>query len=123
MDAARKAALKAAYKESRSRAGVIQVRNLKNGKRWVRGTVDVDALMTRIRFQLITGVEAFAKGLQDDWKTYGEESFVFEVLDLVAKIAEKDEAEVTAEVAEMEKLYCEELKPYGDNGYNRPPIK
>jgi len=122
MDSAKKAELKRAYREIRHRAGVLQLTNRKNGKRLIRSSPDVDALMTRLRFELNMGGNIFYDGLQKDWNADGEDSFAFEILELVDKIEEKSEAEVSRELSTLETLYCEQFQPYGEKGYNRKPI-
>lgn len=122
MDAARKAELKAAYKERRPRAGVFQVVNRKNGKVLVRASMDIDALMTRTRFGLAMGGDMFHDTLQKEWKEFGAEAFSFEVLELLEKMETKTDIEIKGELEDLEKKYLRELQPYGDRGYNRKPI-
>ena len=122
MDAARKAELKSAYKNRRTRAGVFQIVNKKNGKRLIRSGADVDGLMKRLRMEFMGGANPFYTQLQQDWNTEGEEAFSFEVLELVEKQEEKTAIELNGELADLEKRYLEKYQPYGDKGYNRKPI-
>jgi hypothetical protein len=57
-------------------------------------------------------------GLQSDWKTFGAESFVFEIL---AEIEQKEgeESDYKREIKELKEMYLEELKPFGDKGYHQ----
>ncbi len=122
MDAARKAELKAAYKNRRTRAGVFQIVNKNNGKRLIRSSNDVDGLMIRLRMEFTGGNNPFYTRLQQDWKTDGEEAFSFEILELLEKVEEKTEIELNSELDDLEKHYLAEFQPYGDKGYNRKPI-
>ncbi len=122
MDAARKAELKAEYKNLRTRPGVFQIVNKKNGKRLVRAGMDADGLMKRLRMEFMGGQNPFYTSLQKDWNEMGEEAFSFEVLELVEKPEEKTEIEIKSELADLEKKYIEQFQPYGDKGYNRNPI-
>ena len=122
MDTARKAELKAAYKNRRTRAGVFQIVNKINGKRLVRAGTDVEGLMKRLRMEFMGGANPFYTSLQEDWNTMGEEAFSFEVLEFVEKEEEKTTIEINSELDDLEKRYLKKFQPYGDKGYNRKPI-
>jgi len=111
--------LTAAYKQMKFRIGVFQIRNLTNDKIYVGSSVNLDAIWNRLRVELNFGSFANA-ALQRDWKQYGEASFAYEVL---AEIDQKDgeTADYAKEVKVLEGLYLDELKPYGERGYNPAP--
>jgi len=109
-------ALLQAYKERKPRAGVYQLRNLNNGKVLVGSTTTLDTIWNSIHVQLKAGSH-MATDLQADWNTMGAEAFTFEVL------AEHEPAldsprDLRTELKELEKMFLEEIKPYGDRGYN-----
>ncbi|MCB0521773.1 MAG: GIY-YIG nuclease family protein [Lewinellaceae bacterium] len=108
--------LKAAYKEMKPRMGVFQIRNTANGKIFVGSNTNLDAIWNRHRFALNFGSHTNA-ALQADWKTYGENFFEFEIL---AEVKHKDDPafDYRKELKMLEALFLEELKPFGENGYN-----
>lgn len=111
--------LTAAYKQMKFRIGVFQIRNLADGKIYVGSSVNLDAMWNRLRVELNFGSFANA-ALQRDWKHYGEAGFAYEVL---AEIDQKEgeTADYAKEVKVLEALYLEDLKPYGERGYNQVP--
>lgn len=117
MDKDRKAALKAAYRQTRSTAGVMGIRNLTNGKVLVEGSSDVRALINRYGSSLrFIGCRNMA--LQEDWKAFGPDSFVFEVLESFEPGAEDSPEDVLAMVREMEAAWVQKLQPFDEAGYN-----
>jgi len=62
------------------------------------------------------------KALQADWKNFGEEQFVFEVLERL-KPAEEPGRNDREELEKMEQRWLEKLQPYGERGYNLIPKK
>jgi hypothetical protein len=110
-----------AYKENPPRAGVLQIRNTVNGKIYIVGYPNVDGKINSQRFQLAGGGHA-NKALQDDWKAQKPEDFVFEVLEYLTSPSEDASPLVIREaLAALEKRWLENLRPYGDCGYNKPP--
>lgn len=110
--------LKDSYKQMKFRIGVFQIRNLVNGKIYVDSSVNLDAVWNRNRVQLKFGSHPNEE-LQKDWTETGEEHFQFEVLSELEQ-KEEDRVEYNKEVKQLEKMFLEELQPYGDKGYNRP---
>ena len=51
---------------------------------------------------------------------FGEENFRFEILSEL-KLKENDVNDPKRELKELEKIYFEELQPYGDRGYHNVP--
>jgi len=56
--------------------------------------------------------------LQAEWKEFGEDAFVFEILDEVDQNGEK-EINLKEEVKNLEEYFLEELQPFGEKGYNK----
>ncbi|MCE5269765.1 GIY-YIG nuclease family protein [bacterium] len=118
MDKDRKAALKAAYRQTRSLAGVMGLRNLQNGKVLVEGSADVQALINRYRSSLrFIGCRNAA--LQEDWTAFGPEAFAFEVLESFEPGADDSKEDVLAMVRELEDAWVEKLQPFDEKGYNK----
>lgn len=115
------------YAQTHRPMGVYQIRNLQNGKLLVGSSLDLDGIFNRHRFMLEMDGNA-NKQLQQDWNIFGEENFSFEVLERLKPAEEyvqsREELEkYKAELETMEQLWLEELQPYGDRGYNKPPRK
>jgi GIY-YIG catalytic domain len=109
--------LKEEYRQMKFRIGVFQLRNTANDKIFIGSSVNLDAMWNRLRMQLNAGLHPNA-GLQSDWQQYGEQNFGFEVL---SELEQKDDEQhdYAREVKELEKMYIDELQPFGDKGYNR----
>jgi hypothetical protein len=108
--------LKEEYKNKLFPMGVYQIRNSANGKIFVGSSTNLNAIWNRHLFQLNMGSHRNAS-LQQDWKTFGEDAFVYEILDEI----EPEEGKVVdykKEVLELEEMYVENLQPFGDRGYN-----
>lgn len=109
------------YKQMKFRMGVFQIRNTVNGKIFVEGSVNLEAIWNRHRTQLDIGNHP-STGLQQDWKALGADKFVYEIL---AEIDQEDGSglDYGKEVKTLEALYLEELQPYEEKGYNQRPRK
>lgn len=117
----RRAELKQAYKENPLPMGVYAVRNRANGKVLVGTSVNLPGMLNRIRFQLELGAYRPHPALQEDWNRYGADNFTFEVLDELPPSEEPRTADPKEDLAVLESLWLERLRPYGDAGYNHPP--
>jgi hypothetical protein len=113
----RKEELKQLAKETKIEGGIFQVRNLKNGKVLVESTRNFKT-MNGHEFSLRMGSHK-NKELQQEWTEYGQEAFVFEILEKLKKketgyFDEKDE------LRKLKVKWLKQLGPYGDAGYNSP---
>ena len=106
------------YKEGRRESGVFQIRNTASGKVFVASGLDLPGVMNRHRFELTKGSHMNAR-LQADWDELGGEGFAFEVLDQLGEVG-GTEAELRGELAFLEELWLDRLKPFGERGYNEP---
>jgi hypothetical protein len=114
----RRKALKQEYKEMKTEAGVYQIRNTANGKVLVVSTPNLKTMEGK-RFQLKMGSHKNPK-LQAEWKQFGEDAFVFEVLGVADEKIDGAFAR-QEELKKLEERWLEKLQPYGDRGYNRAP--
>jgi hypothetical protein len=124
LDKIRKKELASAYAQSFRPMGVYQIRNVKNGKIYVDGSMDLDGARNRLEFMKQTNL-CTLRELQRDWAANGADSFVFEVLDQIKPREETlgNPSELKSyrdEVGALAELWMEKLQPYGDRGYNRP---
>jgi hypothetical protein len=117
MDKSKRKQLQEEFKQIKTYMGVIQIMNKTNGKIYVDSYPNLKNKWMTLQMQLDTGRFANSQ-LQKDWKALGAEAFTFEVLE------EKETDDVTDikwELKQMEKLWLEDLLPYGEKGYNTPP--
>ena len=117
MEEKTKKQLKDEYKLLKFKAGVFAVKNTANNKILIGSSVNMDAMWNRIRLQLDVGSHPNNE-LQADWKSLGEDNFTFEI---ISEIKQKDDEQqdLAREVKELELLYLDELKPFGEKGYNK----
>lgn len=113
----RKKELKMQYKEMKTEGGVYQIRNTKNQKVFVTATPNLKTINGR-RFMLREGSHN-NRQLQEEWNRYGEDAFVFEVLEV---LEEKQDGyfDKTEELEKLEEKWMEKLQPFGERGYNKP---
>ena len=103
------------YKEMKTEAGVYQIKNIKNSKIYVTSTPNLKT-MNGARMILNSGTYK-SRALQEDWNKFGEDSFVFEILEV---LKEKEEGffDKKFELKELEKKWLSKLQPYNNVGYN-----
>ena len=112
----RREELKQLAKEIKTEAGVYQIRNKENGKRYVASTPNLKSLNGQ-QFMLNMGSHRNRR-LQEEWKEYGEEAFAIEVVEKL-KIPESNIFfDVKDALKKLEASWLEKLQPYGENGYN-----
>lgn len=116
-DVDRKKELKLQYKEMKTEGGVYQIRNTKNQKVFVTATPNFKTINGR-QLMLRDGGHK-NRQLQEEWNQFGEDAFVFEVLEVLEEKAEGhfDKAD---ELKKLEKKWLDKLQPYGERGYNQP---
>ncbi|MDT3427024.1 hypothetical protein J2Z22_002558 [Paenibacillus forsythiae] len=124
MDKQKKKELASAYVQSFRPMGVYQIRNVKNGKILVLGSMDLTGARNRLEFMRQSNLNNIHE-LKQDWNEYGGDSFVFEELDQIKPREEilNDRSELNEyqeEVDALLELWIEKLQPFGDKGYNKP---
>ena len=112
--------LKKDYQQTPRAIGVFLVRNNLNDKVFLAAGVDLRGLINRHKFQLKNGNHS-NKQLQADWNESGSHNFAFEIVDELSPRAGA-EVDYRAEVAFLEDLWLEKLKPFGKRGYNEPKL-
>jgi hypothetical protein len=118
MDKNKRKELQEEYKQIKTYMGVIQIINKANGKLYVDSYPNLKNKWVTLQAQLDMGRFANSQ-LQKDWKELGSEAFTYEVLE--QKEAD-GVADVRWEIKQMEKRWLEKLQPFGDRGYNKPPM-
>lgn len=110
----RRAELRQAYKQMKTEAGVYRIKNTVNQKTLVVATPNIRTMDGK-RFELRMGSHMNAK-LQAEWKEFGEDAFVFEVLEVLDDDIEDQYARQKA-LKEMERKWLDELRAHGEQGY------
>lgn len=97
-------------------AGIYQILNIKNGKRYIGSSVDIELRWYNHRKELNEGIH-HSPYLQSAWNKYGEDSFEFSVLQPIdPQIYEK--VELDKLIRTEEQYYLDLFLPFGENGYN-----
>ena len=99
--------------------GVYRIRNVKNDRSFIAASRDIKARLNRHRMSLKTNNDS-NKALQADWLHYGQEAFIFEVLD-VLKPLDIPDYNPSDDLNVLEEMWLEKLQPYEPEGYH--PIK
>lgn len=111
----RKKELKRLYKQMKTKAGIYQIKNIKNQKVFVAVTPNLKTMNGK-RLQLREGTHQ-NKRLQEEWRQFGEEAFVLEILE-VLKEKEEGYFDKQEELKKLEEKWLEKLQPYGERGYH-----
>ena len=111
--------LKREYKERERPAGVFQVKNTVNGKVLLGSSLNLEGPLNAHKFMLT--IESHRNEvLQQEWNEYGEDNFVFEILETV-KVRDDPSFALSDELTLLEQIWIEKLRPYGERGYNTGP--
>ena len=108
--------IKREYKERPKPAGVFQVKNTANGKVLLGSSLNMEGPLNAHRFMLSVGSHR-NKALQLEWNEYGEDNFVFEILETV-KVRDDPGFNLSDELTRLEEIWLEKLNPFGERGYN-----
>jgi len=100
----RKKELKSLYKEIKTEAGIYQIRNTINGKVFLVSTPNLKTINGR-EIELNNGTHR-NKLLQDEWKQYGKDAFVFEVLEILEQ-PEEGYFDMKEELKKLEKKWMD----------------
>ena len=106
------------YKETPRLLGVGVVRHRASGKALLVAGIDVPALLNRHQAQLRLQAHR-NKALQADWQRDGADAFEFVVLDTL-KPAQEPDHDPAQELAVLEALWLDKLKPFAPAGYHQP---
>jgi hypothetical protein len=108
--------LKREYKERGKRAGVFQVRNRANGRVLLGSSLNLDGPLNGHRFMLTIGRHR-NEALQREWNEFGSDQFAFEILEVV-NVRDDPHVDLEDELALLEEIWLEKLRPFGERGYN-----
>ena len=105
------------YKSTLRPMGIVQVKNLRNGRVYLMPSANTTGTINSMRFQLNTGAFLPSPDLAKDWKEMGAQNFVIEVLDELQPV--DDPAHDYAEdLKVLMTIWMEKLKPCGERGYH-----
>lgn len=96
------------YRQLKPKMGVFKIQNKANGKLLVEGSTNIPSLWNRYKFDLKLG-SCLNKALQADWKEFGADNFVFEIL---SEMEHKDDADTDykKELELLKQMVIDELK-------------
>lgn len=112
----RKKELKHQYQEIEIVAGVYQIKNHVNSKLFIESTRNLKTI-NGVKFMLNNNTH-INKELQSDWNEFGKDEFSFEILEQLKKDESKPYFNEKEALREMEQKWLDQLKPYGEKGYN-----
>ena len=105
------------YKEKLKPAGIFQVKNIVNGKVLLGSSLNLEGPLNGHKFLLSSGSHR-NELLQKEWKEYGQDKFVFEILEVV-KVKDDENFNLKDELTLLEEIWIEKLQPFGERGYNK----
>ena len=108
--------IKREYKERKIPAGIFQVKNIVNGKVLLGSSLNLEGPLNSHKFMLKIGRHR-NEALQKEWNEYGQDKFVFEILEIV-KVKDDLNFNLSDELTLLEQIWLEKLQPFGERGYN-----
>ncbi len=108
--------IKREYKERQRQAGVFQIRNTVNGKVLLGSSLNLHGPLNSHKFMLEMGNHR-NEALQKEWKAFGPDRFVFEILEVV-RVKDDPNFNLEDELTLLEQIWLEKLQPFGERGYN-----
>lgn len=100
------------YKQSIRPMGIYRIRNTQNGKSYIGYSPDLQARMNRHKTELRFGSHRNS-GLLGEWKSFGESSFEFEVLDEL-DLDENSKADPMEELQVLMDMWISKLEKAGE---------
>ena len=108
------------YKERPLTLGVFVIRNTVSNKIFLASGQNLEGIINRHKFELRSGGHK-NKQLQTDWNELGPFKFAFEVVEQLEPPSH-GQFDAKQELRLMEDLWLEQLKPFGERGYNEPKV-
>jgi hypothetical protein len=114
-----KSAAKKEYKEAKRPMGVYRIRNTRNNKSYLGFDRDLAARINRHQAELKFGSHRNSE-LQEEWNSFGESSFQFEVLDELDH-KEDSQASPIEELRVLAEMWIRKLEKAGDSVVSLQP--
>ena len=92
--------------------GVFRIRNSQNGKSYVGFSIDLQAMINRQKAELKFGSHRNTE-LLNEWKSFGESSFIFEILDELEH-DENSKANPVEELRILSEMWICKIEKAGD---------
>ena len=102
--------------ETSQTGGSLQIKNTVNGKVLLGSSLNLEGPLNSHRFMLNIGSHR-NKVLQQEWNEYGEDHFVFEILETVT-VKDDPNFNLSDELTLLEMIWLEKLQPFGEQDYN-----
>ncbi|SDG04494.1 hypothetical protein SAMN04488542_12448 [Fontibacillus panacisegetis] len=114
------------YMQTHRPMGVYQIRNVENGKVFIDSSLNLDGACNKEMFILQMGNHV-NKELQKEWKEFGKDKFVFEVLERIKPQEERvtDQSELKKYrklAADLELNWIEQIQPFNERGYHKKRV-
>jgi len=111
------------YAHSHRPMGVYRLVNTQNGKSFIGSAMNLDGVWNKHSFTLRMGLH-MNKELQEEWNSFGEDQFKFEILELIKPEEEfvlnaSDQVKYRKMLPDLEKKWMEQLSPYEERGYHK----
>jgi len=88
--------------------GIYQIKNLSNGKVYIRRSLDLNGKLNSVKFQLKSDMH-MNKELQNDFNLPGEGKFIFEILDRLQPKENPDD-DYNGDLQTLEAMWLEKLQ-------------
>ena len=109
--------IKKQFKQTLTPMGIFQIKNKRNGKVFIGKAMNLPGTIRRHQFELKLGSHRNVD-MQKDWQELGEEQFSFEILDQLTP-KEDPTYKYEDDLATLEEMWLDKLRPYGEKGYNK----
>jgi hypothetical protein len=100
--------LKKQYEQRKIVGGVYRIKNMRGGKTLLEATTDIRGSRNRFDFSQKTGLCTDMR-LQEDWKKWGADSFIFEILEEYEKEDSQTMEEFQSDISLLKGLWGEKL--------------
>ncbi len=102
--------LKEKYKLEKVIGGVYRVTNIRNGKYLLNYVPNIRAKQNAFDFATSSGT-CFDNRLREDWQTFGNGVFKFEVLEILEKKKDQTQEQFIADLVALAQIRNEKLDP------------
>lgn len=108
--------LLAQYRERQVVGGICCIRCTASGKTLLLSAGDPESQRSRFAFSVATGMPLLP-AMTADWKRFGSDTFLFEVLETLEKAPEQDEQTFYTDLDALAQLWRERLAGQGTEFY------
>ncbi|HYE83427.1 MAG TPA: GIY-YIG nuclease family protein [Clostridia bacterium] len=104
----RKRELKLQYKQTKPKMGIFIIRSKVNNKCYIQATQDLRGVMNGAEVRLGAGMHP-NKELQKEWKEFGQENFVIEILEYLEYDKDETKTDYSEDLALLQMIWEEKL--------------